>query len=134
MAAGGNGVFSYGAAAAASSGSGGVSLDQVNSIVASAIQAALSAIDHLTANTITATNANLASATVTTLHVTGTATLDTALTPASGGTGISGAPTYGQLLLGQSNGTYALVSTSSLGISGGAGSSPVDNLKQQYLF
>ena len=38
-----------------------------------------------------------------------------------GGTGLSTAPSYGQLLLGQLNGTYALVSTSSLGISGGSG-------------
>ena len=62
----------YGAAAAASgssSGSGGISLSDVNTMVASAIQAAFSAIDHLTANTMTATNANLANATVTTLHV-----------------------------------------------------------------
>ena len=90
-------------------------------MVASAIQAALSAIDHLTANTVTATNAKLTNATVTTLHVTGTATLDTPLSASSGGTGISTAPTYGQLLMGQSNGTYALVSTSSLGIPGGTG-------------
>ena len=126
VAGGGNGVFSYGAAAAASTGSGGggsggASLSDVNSMIASAIQAALAAIDHLTANTITATNANLSSATVTTLHVTGATTLDTPLPAASGGTGISTAPTYGQLLLGQSNGTYALVSTSSLGIPGGTG-------------
>ena len=33
-----------------------------------------------------------------------------------GGTGLSSAPSNGQMLLGQSNGTYALVSTSSLGI------------------
>ncbi len=102
-------------------GSGGVSVSDVSNMIASAIQAALAAIDHLTANTITATNSTLGSATVTTLHVTGTATLDTPLAAASGGTGISTAPTYGQLLMGQSNGTYALVSTSSLGIPGGTG-------------
>ena len=82
VAANGNGVFSYGAAAAASSGGGGsasgVSLSDVNAMVAAAIQAALSAIDHLTANTVTATNATLTNATVTTLHVTGTATLELA--------------------------------------------------------
>ena len=132
VAANGNGVFSYGAAAAASSGGGGsasgVSLSDVNAMVAAAIQAALSAIDHLTANTVTATNATLTNATVTTLHVTGTATLDSPLSASSGGTGISTAPSYGQLLLGQSNGTYALVSTSSLGISGGGGSSASSTL------
>ena len=125
VAANGNGVFSYGAAAAASSGGGGsasgVSLSDVNAMVAAAIQAALSAIDHLTANTVTATNATLTNATVTTLHVTGTATLDSPLSASSGGTGVSTAPSYGQLLLGQSDGTYALVATSSLGIPGGTG-------------
>ena len=61
VAAGGSGVLTYGAAAAASSGSsssGGISLSDVNAMVAAAIQAALSAIDHLTANTVTATNAD----------------------------------------------------------------------------
>ena len=136
VAAGGNGVLTYGAASAIGGGgsSGGVSLSDVNAMVASAIQAALSAIDHLTANTVTATNANLASATVTTLHVTGTATLDTALTPASGGTGFSSAPTYGQLLIGQANGTYALVSTSSLGITGGGSSASSTLLSDANTF
>ncbi|MDQ5889764.1 MAG: hypothetical protein QG609_257, partial [Patescibacteria group bacterium] len=40
---------------------------------------------------------------------------------ANGGTGTSTAPTYGQVLLGNAGGTYDLVATSSLGISGGAG-------------
>lgn len=38
--------------------------------------------------------------------------------PYQGGTGTSTVPTIGQVLLGQSNGTYAPVATSSLGISG----------------
>lgn len=37
-----------------------------------------------------------------------------------GGTGISSAPAYGQLLMGNGAGGYALVATSSLGISGGS--------------
>ncbi|HYF13073.1 MAG TPA: hypothetical protein VD928_02120, partial [Candidatus Paceibacterota bacterium] len=37
----------------------------------------------------------------------------------SGGTGTSSAPTYGKLLVGQSDGSYTLMSTSSLGITGG---------------
>jgi hypothetical protein len=41
---------------------------------------------------------------------------------AYGGTGLSTAPTYGQVLLGQANGTYTLVSTSSLGITGSGSS------------
>ncbi len=39
--------------------------------------------------------------------------------PVNGGTGTSTKPTIGQILLGLSNGTYAPVATSSLGISGG---------------
>ena len=39
----------------------------------------------------------------------------------SGGTGTSSAPAYGQVLLGQSDGSYALVATSSLGITSGSG-------------
>ena len=138
VAANGNGVLTYGAAAASSGGggggSGGVSLSEVNSVVASAIQSALSAIDHLTANTITATNSTLGNATATTLHVTGATTLDTALTPASGGTGLTSSPSYGQLLLGQSNGTYALVSTSSLGFTGGGSSASSTLLSDTNTF
>ena len=40
-----------------------------------------------------------------------------------GGTGLTTAPNYGQLLLGQSNGTYALIGTSSLGLGSGTVSS-----------
>jgi len=39
----------------------------------------------------------------------------------NGGTGLSATPTYGQVLVGQANGTYALIATSSLGIAGGGG-------------
>jgi len=42
---------------------------------------------------------------------------------AKGGTGTSTAPTYGKVLLGNSSGSYDLVATSSLGISGGSGAS-----------
>jgi hypothetical protein len=40
--------------------------------------------------------------------------------PSRGGTGLSTAPTFGQVLVGQSNGTYALQATSTLGISAGS--------------
>ncbi len=43
---------------------------------------------------------------------------------ANGGTGTSTAPTFGQLLLGNSAGGYDLVATSSLGISGGGAGNP----------
>ncbi len=43
------------------------------------------------------------------------------LYPQGGGTGISTAPIYGQMLVGNSSGTYTLTATSSLGISGGSG-------------
>ena len=43
----------------------------------------------------------------------------TILFPSGGGTGTNVPPTVGQVLLGQSNGTYLPVATSSLGISGG---------------
>ena len=46
----------------------------------------------------------------------------TLLFPSGGGTGIGTAPTYGQLLVGNSGGTYTLTATSSLGISGGGSS------------
>lgn len=43
-----------------------------------------------------------------------------------GGTGTSTAPTYGQILVGNSAGTYNLIATSSLGITGGTGLSAYD--------
>jgi hypothetical protein len=42
---------------------------------------------------------------------------------ANGGTGITTAPTYGQVLVGNTLGGYTLMATSSLGITGGGGSS-----------
>ncbi|HVV15503.1 MAG TPA: hypothetical protein VHD55_03845, partial [Candidatus Paceibacterota bacterium] len=50
---------------------------------------------------------------------TGTFTLSGVLNAINGGTGTSTAPTYGQLLLGNSMGGYDLVSTSTLGIAAG---------------
>ena len=88
VAAGGNGIFSYGAAAAASS--------YVPSAAAT------------TPTTFSALSGSLNLGS----QVSGT------LATANGGTGLTSAPAYGQLLLGQSNGTYALVATSSLGIGG----------------
>ena len=125
VAAGGNGVFSYGAAAAASSGGRWrlgrriVERSQHHGRVGNPVRTLRDRPPHRQHHH--GDQPNLANATVTTLHVTGPTTLDTPLTAASGGTGISTAPTYGQLLMGQSNGTYALVSTSSLGIPGGTG-------------
>jgi LysM repeat protein len=51
---------------------------------------------------------------------------------AFGGTGLSNSPTFGQLLLGNGNGGYSLVSTSSLGITvgGGGGTSNVSTSSQ----
>ena len=40
--------------------------------------------------------------------------------PFQGGTGISDTPSYGQMLVGNSSGTYTLTATSSLGISAGS--------------
>ncbi|MGE5540691.1 MAG: hypothetical protein ACM3TU_00170 [Bacillota bacterium] len=51
-------------------------------------------------------------------YITGSLTLDTALTVGNGGTGLSTAPTYGQVLVGNASGGYTLTATSSLGISG----------------
>lgn len=47
-----------------------------------------------------------------------------AVLPVLGGTGTSCIPTYGQVLVGTSGGVYGCVATSTLGISGGSGSSP----------
>ena len=68
--------------------------------------------------------ATFAGATSTSFAVTGSTTIQTlnlsnALGIAFGGTGTSTAPAYGQLLLGDTNGAYELVSTSSLGIQSG---------------
>lgn len=45
----------------------------------------------------------------------------TILFPTGGGTGIGTIPTYGQMLVGNSGGTYTLTATSSLGVGGGPG-------------
>ncbi len=52
----------------------------------------------------------------------GTVVATTSIGTLFGGTGLSTAPAYGQLLMGLADGTYTLVATSSLGISGGSGS------------
>lgn len=56
-----------------------------------------------------------------------TATHATVLFPSGGGTGTSTIPSFGKVLVGNSFGTYSLVATSSLGISGGGGGSPGGN-------
>ncbi len=53
---------------------------------------------------------------------------------ASGGTGTTTAPSYGQLLLGNSAGGYDLVATSSLGITGGGGASLTGTTGQLAYF
>jgi Chaperone of endosialidase len=60
----------------------------------------------------------------------GALTLSQALGISSGGTGTSTAPSYGELLVGNSSGGYNLVSTSSLGIVSGGGSSNVSTSSQ----
>lgn len=47
--------------------------------------------------------------------------------PINGGTGTSSIPTFGQVLVGNSGGTYTLTATSSLGISGGSGTNYFTN-------
>lgn len=47
--------------------------------------------------------------------------------PSQGGTGTSTNPTYGQVLVGNAQGTYTLTATSSLGITGGSGGSGTVN-------
>ncbi|KKU53655.1 MAG: hypothetical protein UX77_C0039G0006, partial [Parcubacteria group bacterium GW2011_GWA1_47_11] len=66
-------------------------------------------------------DALFSSATTTSFAVTGSTTVNTlnltnALTVANGGTGLTTAPSYGQLLLGNASSGYTLVATSSLGI------------------
>ena len=66
------------------------------------------------------TSPTYANATSTNLYA-NNLSLGNALPISSGGTGTSTAPAYGQLLLGDAGGNYELVSTSSLGITGGSG-------------
>jgi hypothetical protein len=64
---------------------------------------------------VTISNANLTASEIPTLnYFPSTSTISIGY----GGTGTSNSPTYGQLLLGNGNGGYSLVSTSSLGIAG----------------
>ena len=104
VAAGGNGIFSYGAAAAASS------------YVPSAVPAAPATFSALSGSL------NLAS------QVSGT------LAIANGGTGLASAPAYGQLLMGAGDGTFTLISTSSLGISGGGSGTVSSGTQGQFAF
>jgi Chaperone of endosialidase/Domain of unknown function (DUF5011) len=60
----------------------------------------------------------------------GALTLAQPLVVSSGGTGTSTLPAYGQLLVGNASGGYSLLATSSLGISGGGGSSNVSTSSQ----
>lgn len=62
------------------------------------------------------------------LAMAGIARAATVLFPSSGGTGTSTAPTLGQVLVGQANGTYGPQATSTLGISGGGGSGTVTSV------
>jgi hypothetical protein len=79
---------------------------------------------------VTLTNANLTASEIPALnYFPSTSTISIAY----GGTGISDAPTFGQLLLGNGSGGYSLVSTSSLGIAasgGGGGTSNVSTSSQ----
>lgn len=80
-------------------------------------------------DTLTSTIANFGTITAT------NASFTNPLPISSGGTGTSTAPTYGKVLLGNSGGTYDLVATSSLGISGGSGSGTVGSGTQgQFAF
>ena len=53
--------------------------------------------------------------------------------PNRGGTGTNTIPSAGQVLVGQSNGTYAPQATATLGISGGSGSISVNPLVANYV-
>jgi hypothetical protein len=85
--------------------------------------AAASAIDNL--SNVTITNSNLTASEIPALNYFPSAST---ISIAYGGTGISSAPSYGQILLGNSSGGYSLVATSSLGIVGGGGSSASSTL------
>ena len=66
----------------------------------------------------TITGGTITDATISGGNITATA-LSGTLGVGAGGTGLSTAPSQGQLLMGQADGSYALVATSSLGIDGG---------------
>ncbi|MDE2071681.1 MAG: hypothetical protein KGI70_03055 [Patescibacteria group bacterium] len=61
--------------------------------------------------------------TITSAHISGGSISGITIGVGSGGTGITTAPTYGQLLVGTSAGGYSLTATSSLGLTAGAGGS-----------
>jgi hypothetical protein len=69
------------------------------------------------ATSVSASNGSFGSLTVGGVAITGTIATTTGI--AYGGTGLSIAPAYGQLLMGDGNGNYALTATSSLGINSG---------------
>ena len=85
-----------------------------------------------TFSTLTGTTATFTNATATTLGIgaltgplqaiNGSVSATSTLSIAYGGTGLSTAPTFGQLLVGNSSGGYTLTSTSSLGIVSGVSS------------
>ncbi len=60
--------------------------------------------------------------------VNGLVSATSTLSVAYGGTGLSSAPAYGQVLVGNASGGYTLTATSSLGIAGGGGSVAADSL------
>jgi len=64
---------------------------------------------------------------ITAFAVTANGQARTPYMPSQGGTGTSTNPTYGQILVGNAQGTYTLTATSSLGITGGSGSGTVDS-------
>lgn len=69
-----------------------------------------------------------------TLMVAGIVSAATILFPSGGGTGTSTAPTLGQLLVGNANGTYTLTATSSLGIISGGGTGFWTRLNNSGLY
>ena len=78
---------------------------------------------------VTITNANLTASEIPALNY--FPATDT-VSVSYGGTGLSSTPSYGQLLLGNGTGGYALVATSSLGIAGGAGNAGGADTQVQF--
>ncbi|HVV39415.1 MAG TPA: immunoglobulin-like domain-containing protein [Candidatus Paceibacterota bacterium] len=62
----------------------------------------------------------------------GVLTLGGVLATTSGGTGLANGPSYGQVLVGNANGGYDLVATSSLGIAGGTGGTGFSTTSADY--
>ncbi len=111
---------------------GSISASSITGTISAALDTALATIANLTTTELVAINSTTTNATTTNLYVSGTARLASPLAIASGGTGTSSAPTYGKVLLGNSSGTYDLVATSSLGISGGSGSPGGSDTQVQF--